>query len=157
MNSTNHGLRVTLIGGALLAAACAAFAQGDDEDKIRDFLSGKGRGTVSYEEFVSSIASKTMRDLDLDHDGFISREEAEIAQAQAVQRGESEDGVAVTGVVESNADTGGRLDLDALKRSLGASPQMRSYYDRLDSATAAVPGGSDLPAPRAFPQVRIHF
>lgn len=156
MKSTNHGLRATLFGGALLAASSAAFAQGGDEDKIRDFLNGTGRGTVSYEEFVASIASKTMRDLDLNHDGVISVEEAEAAQAQAAQ-GDPEDGVAVTGVIESNVDSGTRVDLDALKRSLGASPQMRSYYERLDSATAAVPSGSDLPAPRAFPQVRIRF
>lgn len=155
MKRINHGLRTTLIGSALLAATFAAFAQGNDEDKIRDFLSGKAQGSVSYEEFVASIASKTMRDLDLDHDGVISADEANAAQSQAKE--ESEEGVSVVGVIESNADAGGRLDLEALKRSLGASPQMRSYYERLDSATAAAPGGSDLPAPRAFPQVRIRF
>lgn len=156
MIGTTFGLRTTLIAAGLLAAVPAAFAQSSDEAKIRDFLSGKGHGTVSYEEFVSSIASKTMRDLDLNHDGVISKEEADAAQAQAAQR-EAENGVSVVGVIESNAEAGSRLDLEALKRSLSASPQMRSYYDRIDSATAAAPGGSDLPVPRAFPQVRIRF
>lgn len=155
MKITCSALCNTLVTGALLAVTCTALAQGSDEDKIRDFLSGKGHGTVSYEEFVSSIASKTMRDMDLNHDGVISREEAEAAQAQTAQR-EAENGVAVVGVIESSVQDGARVDLDVLKRSLGANPQMRSLYESLESRTAQAPGDA-LSAPRAFPQVRIRF
>lgn len=155
---TQHiDLRKALVTCAMLATACSAFAQASDEEKIRDFLAGKGSASVSYDEFVASIASKTMRDLDLNHDGVIAPEEAEAAQAQAqaAQR-DTEGGVAVVGVIESTVQEGSRVDLDALKRSLGASAQLRSLYESLESRTSEAPADA-LAAPRAFPQVRIRF
>lgn len=145
-----------LVASALLVSATAGRSeQNIDDERIRDFLSGRGQGSVSYEQFVSSIAAKTMRDLDLNKDGSISREEAEVAQEQAAQR-DSGEGVAVVGVIESQVENASRVDFDALKRSLSASPQMRSLYESLESRTTEAPADA-LAAPRAFPQVRIRF
>lgn len=142
--------RSAALCGVLLLAG-VALAQGrSDEDTIQQFL--RGDRHISYEQFVESIAAKTMRELDTDKDGTLSRAEAEAAEDG------SEDGVKVIAFVESKADRNGQLSMEALKRAIAESAQVRTLYENLEQVvSASAPVRSELSPVQVVPQVRIRF
>jgi hypothetical protein len=137
-----------------LLFSAAAWAQASkDEDSIRKFLQGDREHHISYEEFVKSIATKVMLELDVDRNGELSRDEA----AAASKESEEDVSVPVVAYVDSNAATDGRLNLEGLQRALRESAKVRSLYDDLDKEPSLASSETSLGPPRVLPQIRIRF
>lgn len=149
-----------IVGAYLLAAALAhagaaevpdATAQtSGHEDKIEKFLHSDRNHRISYDEFVESIATKVMRDLDTDRDNALSRAEAQAAE------GDEDVGVPVIGYTESDRNDG-QMSLEALRRQIAASAKVRHMYDDLEKEWAAQPVGPEVASVRVLPQIRIRF
>ena len=89
------------------------------------FLDLDTDGVMSYEEFVQSLATKSMDASDRDHDGFVS--EVEVRS----QRSTAHDSIPVR-LSEGDADGDRRLSARELESAARKSSRVRVLYGALD-------------------------
>jgi hypothetical protein len=128
--------RLSLASVPAVAASCAlllwviigssAHAESPERAaKVDLFLDLDADGGMSYEEFVQSLATKSMNALDSDHDGFLSEEEVKsqssTAQSSILLRSS-----------EGDVDGDKRLSAKELESATRKSSRVRVLYGALD-------------------------
>jgi hypothetical protein len=141
-------LVVGLATGFAMAAATDAAAQ----TRPPTLMELEQADVLDYDQFVQLNALRTLRGLDKDGDGYVSKEEAAAASPPPADR--SGHAISFAG---TDIDHDGRLSLAEIRQALANHPGIRSWYEEQDVNKDGALSIQERSAAKVTPQIRIGF
>ena len=138
---------------AVLTVVSAAHAADttDPDRAIAEFLDPDGDHRISYEEFVESVATKAVREMDANKDGSLSQPEVAATNINGAASFPAID------FHKADADHDGKLSLEELKQAIGANADVEALFHALDKDGDGLLSESELGAIHSVPLVRLPF